>query len=112
MMHTTEQTSNKVDSIYPESLIEAVYNKFGDKSNEYEAAIKGEYRLGSMIEEYLTKDSISAQEFLLAYEQGDEELWRYYQLFSNDEPYRNIYNQWLEVMHQDVELFEGELYEH
>ena len=87
--------------LYPTELIDGVLAQFGPNSNEYNAAIDGKYNLGPMIEEYLTTDAISSDEFILAYEQGDEELWRYYQMFTSNEPYKVLYDQWLEVMHQE-----------
>lgn len=93
--------------MYPTELIDGVLAQFGPKSDEYNAAINGKYNLGPMIEEYLTTDAISSDEFIIAYEQGDEELWRYYQMFTLNEPYKVLYNQWLAVMHQeDVSLLE------
>jgi len=92
--------------MYPAELIEGVLAQFGPKSNEYEAAVNGRYDLGPMIEEYLTNDAISSEEFILAYEQGDEELWRYYQMFTLNQPYQTLYNKWLEVMHEDISLLE------
>jgi hypothetical protein len=87
--------------LYPTELIDGVLAQFGPNSNEYNAAIDGKYNLGPMIEEYLTTDAISSDEFIIAYEQGDEELWRYYQMFTSNAPYKVLYDQWLEVMHQE-----------
>jgi hypothetical protein len=93
--------------MYPTELIEGVLAQFGPKSDEYDAALNGRYTLGPMIEEYLTNDTISSDEFIIAYEQGDEELWRYYQMFTLNEPYKVLYDQWLAVMHnEEVELLE------
>lgn len=97
---------------YSDNFIKEVLGKFGAKSNEYKAALEGDYALGSMIEEYLTLENISAEQYVMAYEAGDEEMWRYYQQCKNDEPYRRLYNMWLEHMHKDTELFdEAELYD-
>lgn len=99
-------TNSKI--LYPSELVEAVLKQFGPDSKEYMAAIKGRYELGDLIENYLSIDNISQAEFIIAYEQGDDELWRYYQMFKQDESYRRIYNMWLEVMHADVDIFEEE----
>jgi len=91
--------SNKV--LYSPALIDAIELKFGTHSAEYEAVVNGNYSLGSMIENYCYPESISADQFVIAYESGDEELWRYYQMFVQNEPYRKIYNMWLDVMHTE-----------
>jgi hypothetical protein len=87
--------------LYSEKLISSIESKFGIHSDEYEAAINGDYALGSMIEEYCSEDVIPADQFIIAYEQGDEELWRYYQMFIQSQPYRQMYDLWLEAMHTD-----------
>ena len=91
--------TNKV--LYSQALVDAIEIKFGRESQEYEAVINGDYALGSMIEEYACPDQIPADQFIIAYEQGDEELWRYYQMFIQNEPYRRMYNLWLECMHEE-----------
>jgi|688.fasta_scaffold466891_3 hypothetical protein len=99
-------TKDKNKIFYSEKLLNAVESKFGIHSDEYEAAINGDYALGSMIEEYCYPDQIPADQFIIAYEQGDDELWRYYQMFIQNQDYRKIYNMWLEAMHtEDVENY-------
>lgn len=94
-------TRQKDKVLYSEKLVNGIEAKFGIHSNEYEAAITGDYSLGSMIEEYCFPDQISADQFIIAYEQGDEELWRYYQMFIQNQDYRILYNMWLEAMHTE-----------
>lgn len=88
---------------YSKEFIYNVVSKFGEFSSEYNAALKGFYEIGDMIEAYCAEDNITDTEFIEAYERGEETLCALYQRFKLAEPYRQLHNQWLNEMYSAEE---------